>query len=94
MEAVYAMQVGETGVVFNQPQSVAYIVRVTSSSPSADVLWEQFQTTNVLLYRDAGLPEMIAASYEAWLDEIRERTGFRWVNKPEAREVERSSEGF
>ena len=84
METVYSLQVGEIGVVFNQPQSAAYVVRVTSSSPSADVLWEQFQSTFVLIYLAAGRSEMMATSFEAWLDEIREKTGFRWVNRPDS----------
>ena len=85
METVYSLQVGETGMVFNQPQSAAYIVRVTSSSPSEDVLWEQFQRSFVLEYLYAGQPEMMASAFEAWLNEIQEKTGFRWVNKPDAR---------
>ncbi|MCL2709728.1 MAG: hypothetical protein FWE95_02510 [Planctomycetaceae bacterium] len=92
METVYSLQVGETGVVFNQPQTVAYVVRVTSSSPSTDVLWEQFQTTPVSMYYAAGAQEMMISSREAWLDEIRDKAGFRWVNRPDAREWERFDE--
>ena len=86
METVFSLQIGETGVVFNQPQSVAYIVRVTSSAPSTDSLWEQFQRAHILEYRNAGQREMITDAYEAWLEDIRSKTGFRWVNKPDARD--------
>ena len=92
MEVVYSLQVGETGVVFNQPQSVVYLVRVTSSSPSADVLWERFQSAYVMEYLYAGRPEMMASSFEAWLDAVREKTGFRWVNRPDARELGREED--
>ena len=88
METVYSLQIGETGVVFNQPQTVAYIVRITSSSPSTESLWERFQSAHMLEYLYAGQPEMVMAAREAWLDEIRNKTGFRWVNKPDAREIE------
>jgi hypothetical protein len=88
MEAVYSLQVGEPGVVFNQPQTVAYVIRVTSSAPSTEALWEQFQTTNFLLYFSAGAPELVMSSREAWLDEIRAKTGFRWVNRPDTRDAE------
>ena len=88
MESVFSLQVGEIGVAFNQPQSAAYIVRVTSSSPSTETLWEQFQNAHIFLYRAAGQPEVIAEAYEAWLDVIRSKTGFRWVNKPDVRESE------
>jgi len=94
METVYSLRVGETGVVFNQPQTVAYVVRLTSSSPSAEVLWEQFQTTNVRIYFPAGVPEMMEASFEAWMDEIRNKTGFRWINRPDARGSEWFDEEF
>ena len=86
MEGVFSLQVGETGVVFNQPQSVAYIVRVTSSSPSTEVLWERFQRAHMFEYYSAGAQDMTSAAFEAWLEEIRTKTGFHWVNKPDARE--------
>ena len=88
METVYSLQIGETEVVFNQPQTVAYIVRVTSSSPSTDALWERFQSAHLLEYLYAGQPEMVVSAREAWMDEIRNKTGFRWVNKPDPREME------
>jgi hypothetical protein len=93
MKTVYSLQIGETGVVFNQPQSVAYIVRLISSSPNDEVLWEQYQTTYEGISLSAGQQEMMSSAYEAWLDGIREKTGFRWVNKPDAREVEMRDEG-
>ena len=92
METVYALnpEPGQLGrdiaVVFNQPQTAAYIVRLTSSSPSPEALWERFQITPVWEYLRAGQQELIATAHEAWLDEIRSKTGFRWVNRPEVRE--------
>jgi hypothetical protein len=94
MEVVFSWQVGETGVIFNQPQSVAYIVRVTSSSPSTDALWEQFQRAHMLEYFSAGVHDMISSAHEAWLDEIRAKTGFRWVNKPDASAWGYADEGY
>jgi hypothetical protein len=82
------------GVVFNQPQSVAYIVRVTSSSPSTEALWEQFQGVHIMEYIDAGQREMLAAAFEAWLDELRRKTGFRWINKPDAQEWGMYDDGY
>jgi hypothetical protein len=94
MEVVFSLQVGETGVVFNQPKSVAYIVRITSSSPSTDTLWEQFQRAHMFEYFSAGTQDMVDSAYEAWLDEIRAKTGFRWVNKPDARVWGYDDEGY
>jgi len=92
MEAVYSLnsepgQLGrEIAVAFNQPQTAVYIVRLTSSSPSPEALWERFQVTPVRDYLGVGQQELVGAAYEAWLDEIRSKAGFRWVNRPEARE--------
>ena len=94
METVFSLQVGETGVVFNQPQSVAYIVRVTSSSPSTEALWEQFQGAHVMEYIDAGQRDVMVSAFEAWLDEIRRKTGFRWVNKPDVHEWGMYDDGY
>jgi len=85
METVYSLQKDEIGTVFNQPQSVAYVVRITNSEPEDKELWERFQGTQRMEYF-AGQPEMISSAFEAWLTEIQTKTGFRWVNKPDARE--------
>ncbi|MCL2005741.1 MAG: hypothetical protein FWG73_06205 [Planctomycetaceae bacterium] len=84
MTTVYSLQVGETGTVFNQPQTLVFVVRLTSSSPSADALWEQFQLMPPWQYQAAGQTDVFVEAYEAWLDEIRARTGFRWINQPDA----------
>jgi len=94
METVYSLPIGESGVVFNQPQTCVYIVRVTSSSPSDESLWDQFQMTPIRAYFPAGRQEMVSSSFEAWLEDIREKTGFRWINKPSTRATEWSDEGF
>ena len=88
METVYSLQIGEIGVAFNQPKSSAYIVRMTSSSPSEEILLEKFHASHPMEYFLAGQPESVSSAFEAWLTEIQSKTGFRWVNKPEARETE------
>jgi len=92
METVFSLQIGETDVAFNQPQSAAHIVRVTSSSPSTEALWEQFQTTDTRIYLNAGFPEVTSTAFEAWLGEIQKKTGFRWLNRPDAQGWERYSD--
>jgi hypothetical protein len=93
METVFSLPIGETGTALNQPQSVAYVVRVTSSTPSTDSLWEQFQATLGSEAFVAGQPEMFASALEAWLDDIRNKTGFRWINKPDALGMETYDDG-
>ncbi|MDR2114915.1 MAG: hypothetical protein LBP87_00885 [Planctomycetaceae bacterium] len=83
MEMASSLAVGETGVVFNQPQTVAYVIRLTSTSPSEEVLWEQFQNASIMEYHLAGQPEIVAEARKAWLNKIYEKVGFKWIQKPE-----------
>jgi hypothetical protein len=92
MEAVYALQVGEVGIAVNQPQSAVYVVRIINSSPSEEALREKFQSTNPSYYMIAGSPEL-GQAFEAWLEDIQNESGFRWVNKPDFRRAEMSG-GF
>lgn len=84
MEGVYALQVGETGVVFNQPKNTAYVVRIKSSSPSEEALWERFQTAIPYEYIPAGQPQMQYRARLDWLNKIKDETGFQWLQKPSA----------
>jgi ribonuclease E len=83
MEMASSLAVGETGVVFNQPQTVAYVIRVIGNSPSEDVLWERFQNASIMEYYLAGQPEAIVEARKAWLNKIYEEIGFKWIKKPE-----------
>ncbi|MDR2757007.1 MAG: hypothetical protein LBC20_15025, partial [Planctomycetaceae bacterium] len=83
METTSSLAVSETGVVFNQPQTVVYVIRIIGSSPSEEVLWEQFQNASIMEYYLAGQPEAIAEARKAWLNKIYEKVGFKWVQKPE-----------
>ncbi|MDR3183690.1 MAG: hypothetical protein LBT89_12375 [Planctomycetaceae bacterium] len=83
MQAVFSLSVGETATAFNSPETAFYVVRVKSSTPSEDVLWERFQTAYPIEYMYAGQPEETAAAYRSWLDNIYEATGFSWERKPD-----------
>lgn len=82
MEGIYALQIGETGVVFNQPQNTAYVVRVTGSSPSEEALWDRFQTAYPQEYIQAGRPQEMRQAWDIWLKKIKDETGFQWLRKP------------
>ena len=83
METAYGLGVGDIGLAMNQPETVIYIIRVTGSSPSDDVLRDRFQSAPVAEYRLAGLPEQIMEAREAWLQQIQDEVGFKWINKPD-----------
>jgi hypothetical protein len=83
MKVASSLAVGEAGVAFNAPKTVAYVIRITGSTPSDDVLWEQFPTTNPGFYYQAGIQEQQAEAFDAWIKKIQESTGFKWLKKPE-----------
>lgn len=83
MKVASSLAVGEIGVAFNQPKTAAYIIRITGSTPSEDVLWEQFPSTNPMFYYQAGMQEQQFEALENWLEQIRQETGFEWIQKPE-----------
>ena len=85
METAYSLGVSEIGIAMNQPETVVYIIRVTGSSPSDDVLRERFPSTPVAEYRLAGMPEKIREARDAWLKQIQDEVGFKWINKPVGR---------
>lgn len=82
MEAVSELSVGETAVVFNQPHNAVYIVRLISSSPSEESLWEDFQAANFMEYRLAGQPEELRDGLKDWLERIHAEVGFQWIQRP------------
>jgi len=47
MEAVFALEPGETGVAVNEPQTFVYVVRVVSETPDEDERRENFLTSGV-----------------------------------------------
>ena len=47
MEAVFAMQPGEVGVAINQPQTIVYLVRIISETPSEDLLRQRFLQSGI-----------------------------------------------
>ncbi len=82
MEKAYSLQVGGIGHVFNTPKTLAYVIRITASTPSDEVLWERFQTASPMEYRMAGQLEMHEEAREAWMKTIYEEIGFEWIKYP------------
>lgn len=83
METVFRLGEGKTGVAFNAPKTVAYVVKVTSLEPSLPVLRETFavesprQAQNFFALAQAD-------NFEAtrnWLEDVREDAGLHW-NRP------------
>ena len=83
METAYSLQVGETGVAFNQPEMVAFVIRVTESAPADDLLWRFFAVASPGDYLGAGKDNSQREQYMAWIKQIEKSVGFEWVNRPD-----------
>ncbi|MDR0338043.1 MAG: hypothetical protein LBI18_13235 [Planctomycetaceae bacterium] len=88
MRTVSTLEIGEINTVFNQPKSTVYIVKLISTSPSEESLWENFKTAQPYSYLQVG-QKSIFENREAWLESIRAEMDFKWINKPTEDEMER-----
>ncbi|HBT76097.1 MAG TPA: hypothetical protein DEB39_04045, partial [Planctomycetaceae bacterium] len=88
MKTAYELEIGEVGVSFNQPETVVYIIRPISSTPSGEVLRDLFRTTAFDRYAGAGVQDMFIDARQVWLKRIEDEAGFEWVQRIGERESE------
>ncbi|MDR1484211.1 MAG: hypothetical protein LBT09_05265 [Planctomycetaceae bacterium] len=81
MRVTSGLEIGEIGTVFNQPKTTVHIVRLISTSPSEESLWENFKKVPPDAYLPLGQQRILEAR-EAWLESIRAEMNFKWINKP------------
>ncbi len=84
METAYSLEIGESGVAMNQPQMLAFVIRLADSTPKDEELWRFFVTTPPNVYLQAGKPEVQNEIMQQWVAEIEKNVGFKWVNRPQA----------
>ncbi|MFH1920658.1 MAG: hypothetical protein ABIP48_12315 [Planctomycetota bacterium] len=78
MRAVFTLKKKEVGAAMNQPQTVAYVVRLTDSNPLDKVLWTEFTAPgSYYSYFRAAWHDQSSAE-KAWLDGIKKEVGFAW----------------
>ena len=85
MRAVFHLEPGQIGVALNAPQTVAYVIRLESFSPSHEVLWKQFEVDDFSKYAPAALTDQ-RQIHHAWMDEIKTSAGLQWKQKQEQQE--------
>ena len=57
MRTVFGLKKGEIGVAMNQPQTVAYVVKVIEFAPPPRLLMDLFETTSPERYLDVARPD-------------------------------------
>jgi len=81
MEHLFAMPQGGVGWIWNQPQTIVYVVHVVKHQPLETTLWEEFVASPWAAYIQATLFDREAAS-EAWTKQLETKAGLRWLREP------------
>ncbi|MCS7303608.1 MAG: SurA N-terminal domain-containing protein [Thermoguttaceae bacterium] len=81
MQTVFRMEPGQVEVAFNQPQTVAYVIRLKSFEPSDEVLWKMFLAEPYADYATAAMLDQQKIR-RAWLEQLKRSIGFRWERAP------------
>lgn len=78
MRQLFKLGLGDATVVMNNPQTVAYLVRLAGLEPSDEVLHAMFLADNFQRYRLAGLDD-VRMVRDRWFDRLGEDAGLDWV---------------
>lgn len=81
MHQVFSLEVGDVGVAMNNPQTVAYVVRLTSLEPSRQLLRDTFMADNFNRYASSAGSDY-RRIYEEWLDARKVEADLRWARAP------------
>ena len=78
MREVFSLKKGETGAAMNQPQTVAYVIRLVDSAPPTSVLLAEFESSTPDTYAELARADT-AQAYQAWLKELKRQAGLTWT---------------
>ncbi len=81
MGDVFALDEGQLGVTMNQPETVAFLVRVEGYVPPTAVLWEGFLVDDFSKYAAAGAPNF-RQMQAAWQEQLEQAAGLEWKREP------------
>jgi hypothetical protein len=81
MRTAFGLELGQTGVAMNQPETVAYAIRPTNFEPKRDALWDRFLRDDFTKYQGAAVRQQIEMA-RRWRDEIQTEAGLEWHEVP------------
>ncbi|MBN2022602.1 MAG: hypothetical protein JW809_07385 [Pirellulales bacterium] len=81
MRAVYDLNVGGIGVALNAPRTVAYVIRLTETTPDEKVLLQGFKAEDPSRYDTVALDDYREV-FKAWRDQIERDAGLQWQREP------------
>ena len=82
MRTVFSLEINQTGVAMNLPQTVVYVVQLIKYSPPQDVLWQIFLAEDFSKYSVVAASEL-QKDQNAWLESLKTSAGLKWETKPE-----------
>jgi hypothetical protein len=84
MRQVFALKPQEVGVVYNQPETAAYVVRIVSESPPEEKRREQFLQSGLTMdaFQQAALEREAFA--QKWFQELEQEMKVKWERPPHA----------
>lgn len=93
MRTVFGLEVGQFGVAMNQPQTVAYIIRLTSLEPSREVQRAEFISERLPFYMRTATGDQ-QELIDTWRKGIARAAGLVWApGHPAARTGRSTAEG-
>jgi hypothetical protein len=78
MQTVFCLEPGKTGVAFNVPETVVYVVQPSRFTPSYDVRWKLFETGDFAKYGEIAAEDRTDMA-RAWMKELKTSAGLQWA---------------
>jgi len=77
MRGVFRLRPGETGLAWNQPKTVVYVVRLVQYTPPENELWTRFLNTPAEAYMGVARYDW-ATMFQTWKDDLDKQAGLKW----------------
>ena len=82
MRAVFDLRVGDVGVAVNQPETIAYVVRVTTSEPPQQVLRDMFLADKMNFGYMSIAREENGVLLRTWVGDCNRAVRLTWARPP------------
>jgi hypothetical protein len=83
MQAVFALEPGQTAIAFNEPRTICYCIRLVSLEPAEETLRERFIDASTDPRRMAALADEETREVRGrWLDGLEKRYAVEWKREP------------
>lgn len=81
MQTVFGLDVDQVGTAMNNPETVCYVIRVTTQTPSRDKLYDAFMVDHFQTYQQFSQADVMKHARGA-LDSLLADANIRWLREP------------